>query len=66
MSFHAYLRKLNAGSKTKDLPTLDEPSFIVRPDCDTGHAPYPQSMCAKCQPSALVLQSQVSSRENWN
>jgi nuclear protein localization family protein 4 len=57
MSFHAYLRKL--AGKNKQQFTLEEPSFAVKKNCDTGHAPFPQSMCAKCQPSAIVLQQQV-------
>jgi nuclear protein localization family protein 4 len=38
---------------------LEEPSLKVAEHCDSGHAPYPKAMCAKCQPSALVLQQQV-------
>ncbi|KAI3643586.1 hypothetical protein MP228_013141 [Amoeboaphelidium protococcarum] len=41
------------------VPLLEEPSFKVNPNCDAGHPPYPASMCAKCQPSAIVLQQQV-------
>ena len=64
MSFHAHLRKLNAANRNaaknvNALPPLDEPSFAVKKNCDAGHAPYPQSMCAKCQPSAIVLQQQT-------
>ncbi|KAF9160319.1 nuclear protein localization protein 4 [Actinomortierella ambigua] len=63
MSFHAYLRKLGAHTKKSGtayttLPALEEPSFKVKTDCSSGHPAWPASICTKCQPSAITLQSQ--------
>ncbi|KAG0258505.1 nuclear protein localization protein 4 [Mortierella polycephala] len=64
MSFHAYLRKLGAhdkkhGTSYVTLPSLEEPSFKVKPNCSSGHPPWPASICTKCQPSAITLQRQL-------
>ncbi|GAB5592589.1 nuclear protein localization protein 4 [Umbelopsis nana] len=66
MSFHAYLRQLNAAQQskaasstiTKQLPPLEEQNYKVRVPCSGGHAPWPEGICTKCQPSAITLQSQ--------
>ncbi|KAF9950028.1 nuclear protein localization protein 4, partial [Modicella reniformis] len=63
MSFHAYLRKLGAHDKKQGtsyiaLPSLEEPSFKVKINCSSGHPPWPASICTKCQPGAITLQSQ--------
>ncbi|KAG0341916.1 nuclear protein localization protein 4 [Podila horticola] len=64
MSFHAYLRKLGAhekkqGTNYTTLPSLEEPSYKVKPNCSSGHPPWPASICTKCQPSAITLQRQT-------
>lgn len=58
MSFHAWLRKLSGDRKERDV-VLDRPNFRVLTPCPSGHAPWPASMCAKCQPNSVTLQSQV-------
>ncbi|ORX67614.1 NPL4-domain-containing protein [Linderina pennispora] len=50
MSFHAYLRKTLVDQK--------DPDFGVKADCKSGHAPWPEGICTKCQPSAITLMRQ--------
>lgn len=58
MSFHAYLRKLSSGLDGGKYANLENISCQIKPGC-TNHPPWPKSVCSKCQPKAITLNSQV-------
>ena len=66
MSFHAYMRQINAAQQSKNsaapsnsVPPLEEQNFKVKAPCSGGHAPWPEGICTKCQPGAISLQRQT-------
>lgn len=57
MSFHAYLRKLTQGVNKGKYAPLENTNCRLKPGC-SGHKPWPEGICTKCQPSAITLNRQ--------
>lgn len=58
MSFHAYLRKLQSGIDKGKFAFLEDIRCKIKPGCKE-HAPWPEGICTKCQPTAITLNPQT-------
>lgn len=62
MSYHAYVKKLNSQANKKNgggyISPLNVSDFGVTKHCTGAHAPWPEGICSRCQPSAITLQPQ--------
>lgn len=58
MSFHSHIRKLKHGIDKGKFASLENISCKIKPGCK-GHAPWPDGICTKCQPSAITLNPQT-------
>lgn len=59
LSFYSWFKKLKDSSNTA-LPAsslLEESKYTVDLNCPY-HAPFPEAICTKCQPSAIILRQQ--------
>lgn len=59
LSFYSWLKKLK-DSNNPAVPLvslLERPNYTVDLNCPY-HAPFPEAICTKCQPSAIVLRQQ--------
>ena len=59
LSFYSWLKKLK-DSNNSAVPAsslLEEPKYTVDVNCPC-HAPFPEAICTKCQPSAIILKQQ--------
>ena len=59
MSFYSYLKKLKDSNNTA-VPVaslLESPNYTVDTKCP-NHPPFPEAICTKCQPSAIILRQQ--------
>ncbi|XP_071480475.1 nuclear protein localization protein 4 homolog, partial [Diadema antillarum] len=57
LSFHSHLRKITGGVDKGKFAFLENISCKIKPGC-TEHAPWPNGICTKCQPSAITLDRQ--------
>lgn len=57
LSFHAYLRQRSEASAHDIGPLIEEGDFEVKRTC-SSHPPYPEGICTKCQPTAIILNQQ--------
>lgn len=59
MSFYSWLKKLK-DSNNSAVPVsslLEKPNYSVNLNCPY-HVPFPEAICTKCQPSAIILRQQ--------
>ena len=59
LSFYSYLKKLKDSSNAAVPITslLESPNYTVDTKCPY-HPPFPEAICTKCQPSAIILRQQ--------